>query len=256
MLFRSGPEKKSRVITPESRKITAYHEAGHAVASHYLEHVDPVHHITIIPRGMSGGMTVFRPQEDKSYTSRSEMFERIVSALGGRVAEAMFLNDISTGASGDIQSASAIARSMVTKYGMSERLGPISFDESSGSVFIGRDFSQRKSYSESTASMIDEEVKHIFDEAYALCDKILGEHRDLLIATAEYLLEHETMEGEDFAYFCEHGGQLPPPREDKSDEAYEDETADHFENADFTETPDVSEFFGDKTDNDPPENHE
>ena len=206
----AGPEKKSRVVTPKGRMLSAYHEAGHAVASRYLANVDPVHHITIIPRGAAGGMTVYRPQEDKDTTSRSEMFERIVSALGGRSAEKLFLDDISTGASSDIQSASAIARSMVTKYGMSEKLGPISYEDSSHSVFIGRDFSQTKSYSERTAAAIDEEVKRIFDEAGALCEKILLERRELVIATAEYLLEHETMEGDEFAYFCEHGGVMPP----------------------------------------------
>ena len=206
----AGPEKKSRVVTPKGRKLSAYHEAGHAVVSKYLPNVDPVHHITIIPRGAAGGMTVYRPQEDKDTTSRSEMFERIVSSLGGRTAERLFLDDISTGASSDIQSASAIARSMVTKYGMSDRLGPISYDDSSHSVFIGRDFSQTKSYSEQTAAAIDEEVKRIFDEASELCEKILGEHSELVVATADYLLEHETMDGEDFAYFCEHGGEMPP----------------------------------------------
>ena len=205
----AGPEKKSRVVTERSRKITAFHEAGHAVASHFLENVDPVHLVTIVPRGAAGGMTVYRPQEDKDYTSRSEMFEKIVSMLGGRVSEKLFLDDISTGASNDIQQASAVARSMVTKYGMSDRLGPISFDDSSRSVFIGRDFSQTKSYSEKTASAIDDEVKVIFDEASGLCEEILGEHRDLVVATAEYLLEHETMDGEEFTRFCDNGGIMP-----------------------------------------------
>ncbi|MCL2366249.1 MAG: ATP-dependent zinc metalloprotease FtsH [Oscillospiraceae bacterium] len=206
----AGPEKKSRVVTPKSRKITAYHEAGHAVVAFFLKKVDPVHFVTIIPRGMAGGMTVFRPQEDKDYTSKSEMFERIVSMLGGRVAEQLFLDDISTGASNDIQNATAIARSMVTKYGMSDKIGPISFDESSRSVFIGRDFSQTKSYSEKTAAIIDDEVRRIFDEASDQCEKLLSENRKLVIGTAEYLLENETMDGEDFRYFCAHGGQLPP----------------------------------------------
>ena len=231
----AGPEKKSRVVTPRSRRITAYHEAGHAVASYYLPNVDPVHHITVIPRGAAGGMTVYRPQEDKDYTSRSEMFERIVSALGGRVSEKLFLDDISTGASSDIQSASAIARSMVTKYGMSDRLGPISFDDSSHSVFIGRDFTQTKSYSEKTAAAIDDEVKKIFDEASELCEELLSEHRGLVEATAEYLLEHETMDGEDFSLFCENGGRLPSPddKKNKPDAL----------GADFPDVPDLSEFF-------------
>ncbi|MDR1217954.1 MAG: ATP-dependent zinc metalloprotease FtsH [Oscillospiraceae bacterium] len=206
----AGPEKKSKVVTDKDRRLTAYHEAGHAVVSHFLEHIDPVHHITIIPRGAAGGMTITRPQEDKTTNSRSEMFERIVSCLGGRVAEKLMLDDISSGASSDIQSASAIARSMVTKYGMSDVLGPISFDDSSHSVFIGRDFSHTKSYSEKTAALIDDEVKHIFDEALIRCERILTDRREILIATAEYLLEHETMDGEDFKYLCEHSGEAPP----------------------------------------------
>ena len=231
----AGPEKKSRVVTPRSRKITAYHEAGHAVVSYYLPNVDPVHHITVIPRGAAGGMTVYRPQEDKDYTSRTEMFEKIVSALGGRVSEKLFLDDISTGASSDIQSASAIARSMVTRYGMSDKLGPISFDDSSHSVFIGRDFTQTKSYSEKTAAAIDDEVKKIFDEASELCEELLHEHRDLVEATAEYLLEHETMDGDDFNAFCLNGGKLPSQKEKES-------KADPL-GADFPDVPDLSEFF-------------
>ncbi len=208
----AGPEKRSRKISDEEHRLTAYHEAGHAVASYYLEHVDPVHHITIIPRGQAGGMTVYRPQEDRSFHSKSEMFERIVSALGGRVAEQLMLDDISTGASGDIQQASSIARAMVTKYGMSERLGPISFDSSDHSIFIGRDFGQTKAYSEKIAAEIDDEVKRIFDEASARCEEILTQHKDLLITTAEYLLEHETMEGEVFNHLCETGEIIEPSK--------------------------------------------
>ncbi|MCL2151711.1 MAG: ATP-dependent zinc metalloprotease FtsH [Oscillospiraceae bacterium] len=237
----AGPEKKSRVITERSRKITAYHEAGHAVVSHHLENVDPVHLVTVIPRGSAGGMTIFRPQEDKDYTSRGEMFERIVSALGGRVAEKLFLDDISTGASSDIQTASALARSMVMKYGMSDRIGPISFDDSSRSIFIGRDFSQTKSYSEKTAAAIDDEVKRIFDEANELCEEILTDHRDVVVATAAYLIEHETMDGEDFKYFCEHGGKMPPARGGEG-------RPDPFNGGDFPDVPDITGFFGIKKD--------
>ncbi len=208
----AGPEKKSRVVTEKERRLTAFHEAGHAVTSHYLEHVDPVHHITIVPHGAAGGMTVYRPQEDKSFHSRKEMFENIVSALGGRVAEALMMDDISTGASGDIQQASSIARSMVTKYGMSKKLGPISYDSSDQSVFIGRDFAHTKSYSEKTAAEIDDEVRDIFEEAYKVAEGILIQHKDKLIMTAEYLLENETMDGEDFAYLCENG-KLPEKKE-------------------------------------------
>lgn len=207
-----GPEKKSKKMSDKARRLTAYHESGHAIAGKYLEHTDPVHYITIIPRGAAGGFTMFRPQEDlENFKSKSEMFENIVMSLGGRIAEKLFLDDISTGASGDIQQATNLARAMVTQYGMSDKLGPISFDSSSHSIFIGRDFGQTKSYSEETAALIDEEVKRIFDEAAELCEKILTEHRDTLIAVAEYLLEHETMDGEEFNYFCDHGC-LPPPK--------------------------------------------
>ncbi len=204
-----GPEKKSRVITDKERRLTAYHESGHAIAAKYLPHVDPVHYITIIPRGQAGGFTLMRPSEDKSFQARSDMFEQIVMALGGRVAEKLFLDDISTGASGDIQQASKIARAMVMQYGMSDRLGPISFDDSGHSLFIGRDFGTTKSYSEETAGIIDEEVKRIFDEAMAKCEQLLTEHREQLIAVAEYLLVYESMDGTDFDYFCDHG-ELPP----------------------------------------------
>ena len=205
-----GPEKKSRKMSDKARRLTAYHESGHAVAGRYLEHVDPVHYITIIPRGMAGGFTLFRPQEDlENFKSREEMFESIVMALGGRTAEKLFLDDISTGASGDIQQASAIARDMVMKYGMSDRLGPISFDSSGHSIFIGRDFGQTKSYSEETAGIIDEEVKNIFDRAAAMCEQILTEHASQLRDLAEYLLVHETMEADEFNYYFDYGKFMP-----------------------------------------------
>ena len=201
-----GPEKKSRKMSDRARRLTAYHESGHAVAAKFCEHVDPVHYITIIPRGPAGGFTLFRPQEDlENFTSRQEMFENIVVALGGRISEKLFLEDISTGASGDIQQATNLARDMVTRYGMSERLGPISYDSSGHSIFIGRDFGQTKSYSEETAGMIDEEVKKIFDEASDRCKQILFEHSEQLRAIAEYLLVHESMEKEVFDYFFAHG---------------------------------------------------
>ena len=205
-----GPEKKSRKMSERARRLTAYHEAGHAVAGRFLEHVDPVHYITIIPRGGAGGFTLFRPDEDlENFSSRSEMFEHIVMALGGRTAEKLFLDDISSGASGDIQNATAIARNMVTVYGMSDKLGPISYDSAERSIFIGRDFGTTKSYSEQTAALIDEEVKRIFDEAAAKCEEILNAHRGELTAIAEYLLAHETMEAEEFNYFFEHGEFMP-----------------------------------------------
>ena len=220
-----GPEKRSRKMSDKARKLTAYHESGHAVTGMFLEHTDPVHYITIIPRGQAGGYTLFRPEEDlENYQSRSEMFEDIVMSLGGRIAEKLFLDDISTGASGDIQSATNIARSMVTRYGMSDRLGPISYDSSDHSIFIGRDFGTTKSYSEETAAMIDEEVKRIFDEASKKCEEILTQHADIVRISAEYLLEHESMSGEQFKYLIDHG-RVPTPEELETKEPQPEEPA-------------------------------
>ncbi len=219
-----GPEKRSRKVSEKARRLTAYHEAGHAVAARFLAHVDPVHYITIIPRGAAGGFTLMRPQEDvENFTSRSEMFENIVMALGGRMAEKLFLDDISTGASSDIQHATNIARDMVTKYGMSDRLGPIKYDSSDQSIFIGRDFGTTKSYSEETAAAIDEEVKAIFDRASGLCEKILTEHAAQLRDVAEYLLVNESMEGEEFNYYFEHG-EFMPESEKQAKKARNDST--------------------------------
>jgi len=193
-----GPEKKTRVRSEKENRLVAYHEAGHAVVSRYLETQDPVHQISIIPRGMAGGYTMYRPSEDKSFMSKTEMEENIVSLLGGRVAEAIILNDISTGASNDIERASQIARNMVTKYGMSDRVGTIMFGGGQGEVFLGRDFAQTKDYSEETAGLIDEEVKRIVDKAYNRAREILTEHVDKLHAVAGVLLEKEKIEGEEF----------------------------------------------------------
>ena len=165
----AGPEKKSRVVSEKERRLTAFHEAGHAVVSAALEHVDPVHQISIIPRGMAGGMTIYLPTEDKSFNSRSEMLDDIVSLLGGRVAEKLVLNDISTGASNDLDRATGIAKSMVMRYGMSDTLGPVVYDSGSGEVFLGRDYGHTKSYSEKFAAAIDEEIKRIMEEAYERC---------------------------------------------------------------------------------------
>ena len=194
----AGPEKKSRVVTPHAKRLTAYHEAGHAVVIHELETQDPVHQITIIPRGGAGGMTISLPQEDRSYMSRRELEEHIAVCLGGRVAEQLVLGDISTGASSDIQKASSIARNMVTKYGMSEKLGTIAYTSESNEVFIGRTMAQSRSYSEEIAGLIDEEVKSIVDAAYRRCEDILSQHRSQLELTAQYLLAHEVMSGETF----------------------------------------------------------
>ena len=193
-----GPEKKTRVRSEKENRLVAYHEAGHAVVSRYLPTQDPVHQISIIPRGMAGGYTMYRPTEDKSFMSKTEMEENIVSLLGGRVAEALILNDISTGASNDIERATKIARSMVTKYGMSERIGALMLGSGQEEVFLGRDFAQAKEYSEETAAIIDEETKKIVDAGYNRAKQILTDNVDKLHAVAKVLLEKEKIEGEEF----------------------------------------------------------
>ncbi len=193
-----GPEKKTRVRSEKENKLVAYHEAGHAVVSRYLPTQDKVHQISIVPRGMAGGYTMYRPAEDKSFRSKTEMEENIVSLLGGRVAEKLILDDISTGASNDIERATAISRAMVTKYGMSEKLGTITFGADQEEVFLGRDLAHAKEYSEETAAIIDEEVKKIVDAGYEKAINILSEHVDKLHAVAKILLEKEKIDGEEF----------------------------------------------------------
>ena len=193
----AGPEKKSRVVSLYDRKLTAIHEAGHAVVIYHLPTHDPVHQITVIPRGMAAGMTISLPVDDQSHVSRNEMFEQIVSLLGGRVAEQLLLEDISTGASNDIQRASEIARDMVTKYGFSEKLGTVAYG-SDGEVFIGRDYEKSKSYSEKVAGDIDDEVKALIDRAYARCEELLRANLEKVTEIADYLVEHETMDRETF----------------------------------------------------------
>ena len=193
-----GPEKKTKVRSPKENKLVAYHEAGHAVVSHFLETQDPVHQISIVPRGMAGGYTMYRPTEDKNFMSKTEMEENIVSLLGGRVAESLILNDISTGASNDIERATKIARSMVTKYGMSDRIGTLTLGSDQDEVFLGRDFGHTKEYSEETAGIIDEEVKKIVDKGYNRAKQILSEHIDKLHAVAGVLLEKEKIEADEF----------------------------------------------------------
>ena len=193
-----GPEKKSRVRSQKENKLVAYHEAGHAVVSRYLSTQDPVHQISIVPRGMAGGYTMYRPTEDKSFMSKTEMEENIVSLLGGRVAESLILNDISTGASNDIERATKIARSMVTKYGMSDRIGALMLGSSQEEVFLGRDFAQGKEYSEETAAVIDEETKKIVDTGYNRAKQILTDNIEKLHQVAGILLEKEKIEAEEF----------------------------------------------------------
>ena len=194
-----GPEKKSRVINEKEKKLVAFHEAGHAVVSKFLPSQDDVHQISIVPRGMAGGYTMYRPSEDKSFMSKTEMEENIVSLLGGRVAEQLVLGDISTGASNDIERASKIARAMVTKYGMSSVLGTIAFGSGNEEVFLGRDLAQAKDYSEQTSSLIDAEVKKIIDTGYNRAVDILNQNMDKLHAVAEVLMEKEKIDGEEFS---------------------------------------------------------
>ena len=193
-----GPEKKSRVRSEKENKLVAYHEAGHAVVSRFLPTQDAVHQISIFPRGMAGGYTMYRPNEDKSFMSKGEMQENIISLLGGRVAEKLILDDISTGASNDIERATKIARAMVTQYGMSDRIGPMTLGVGQEEVFLGRDLAQSKEYSEETASVIDEEVKSIIDTAYKTAEEILRRNIDKLHAVAGVLLEKEKIGGDEF----------------------------------------------------------
>ena len=203
----AGPQKKSHKVSERTRKLTAYHEAGHAVAAWYLPHHPPVQMVTIIPRGPTGGLTMYLPEEDQDDTSRSEMFESIVSSLGGRIAESLKMDDISTGASADIQNATSIAHDMVTRYGMSEALGTVRYGDD-GEVFVGMSYGRTKPYSEETAGKIDDEVRRLIDQAYEQCRRILTEHDDKLEAVADYLLKHDTMSRSQFNA-CMKDQQIP-----------------------------------------------
>ena len=204
----AGPEKKSREQIEEDRRITAYHEAGHAVVSHALPTQDPVHQITIVPRGQAAGMTINRPQEDRSHITRQRLVETLSTLLGGRCAEETALGFVCTGAVSDLQRATAIARDMVTKYGMSEKLGNVTFTTGHDEVFLGRSMAQAKPYSEETAALIDAEVKALLDGAYQRCREILARDRDKLETVARYLLEHETMGAEQFQKVYDGPGAL------------------------------------------------
>ena len=223
MKVMAGPEKKSRVVTPEEKKLTAYHEAGHAVAGFYCKHHPRVHEITIIPRGQAGGYTMYLPEKDRSYVTKGEMFEDIVSSLGGRVAEQLILEDISTGASNDLQQATNIARQMITRYGFSERLGPVVYGTSQEETFLGRDLGQGKGYSETTAAEIDSETRDIIDEAYETCRRTLTEHIDQLHALAKALMEREKLNEEQFNTIMA-GGTLPSCEDAKPEQAQPDQT--------------------------------
>lgn len=220
-----GTEKKSHRITERDKKITAYHEAGHAVSSYYLEHKDPVTHISIVPRGMAGGFTMYQPEKDEMHMMRSRMLDDIVGLLGGRVAEKIIFDDISTGASNDIERASEVARKMVTKYGMSEKLGPIAFGKDNDEVFIGKDYNHVRNYSEAVASMIDKEVESIILAAYKRTEEILRAHLDKLHAVAAALVEREKIDAEEFNLLME-GKELPPMKKSEPPKTESPETAD------------------------------
>ncbi len=196
-----GTEKKSHKMSDKEKRLTAYHEAGHAIATYSLETQDPVHEISIIPRGMAGGYTMSIPTEDKSYRTKNDMLDDIVTLLGGRVSEALILGDISTGASNDIERATSLARNMVTKYGMSDALGPISYTSGDHEVFLGKDYGHTRNYSENVANSIDSEINRIVTNAYARCEKILNDNMDKLHKVAGYLIEKEKMDGELFKKF-------------------------------------------------------
>jgi len=222
-----GTEKKSHRISERDKEITAYHEAGHAVSSYYLEHKDPVTHISIVPRGMAGGFTMYQPEKDEMHMMRSRMLDDIVGLLGGRVAESIIFDDISTGASNDIERASEIARKMVTKYGMSQKLGPIAFGQNNDEVFIGKDYNHIRNYSETVAAEIDREVEAIVLRAYERTETILREHIDKLHTVAKALVEREKIDADEF-YMLMDGKELPPlqsesDKAEKTDEAQPEE---------------------------------
>lgn len=212
-----GAEKKSKKITDKEKRLTAYHESGHAIATHFLPGQDPVHQVSIIPRGMAGGFTMSLPTEDRSYKLKNDMLDDIVVLLGGRVAEALVLDDISTGASNDIERATDIARDMVTRYGMSQVIGPISFSSGSHEVFLGRDYGNTRNYSESMACDIDNEINRIISESYSRCEKILKEHMNKLEKLAKYLIENEQIDGENFKKLMEDEPNLAEIKSNEND---------------------------------------
>ena len=212
----AGPEKKSHIVTDRDKKITAYHEGGHAIAAYYLETQDKVHQITVIQRGMAAGLTVTRPETDDSHMTRTKMRESIVMLLGGRVAEEIVLDDICTGASNDLERATKVARNMVTKYGFSEKLGTVVYGDDNGEVFLGKDYGHTRNYSEEIASEIDAEVRRIISEAHEQCEAILREHIDELHLVAKYLIENEKIDGDDFEKLIH--GELEAPKVEKTSE--------------------------------------
>lgn len=224
----AGPEKKSRVVTEREKKLTSYHEAGHAICTYYCPSQDKVHQVSIIPRGMAGGFTMSLPEHDKSYMSKTEMYENIVTLLGGRVAEKLILDDISTGASNDLERATSIARNMVTRYGFSEKLGPMVYGNDQSEVFLGRDFNSNRNYSENVAAEIDAEMREIIEGGYQKSKDILEEHMDQLHLLAKYLMKYEKIDSDDFEILMK--GEMDPkvfensPEDTKTEENSEPES--------------------------------
>jgi cell division protease FtsH len=202
----AGPEKRSKIMSDKEKKLVAYHEAGHAVTSHYLPNTDPLHKVSIIPRGAAGGYTLLLPEEDRNYVTKAQMFEQVCMLLGGRIAEALVLDDISTGASNDLERATSTIRSMITAYGMSEELGTLTFGNNADhQVFLGRDISKDRNYSEEIAYNIDKEAKRWMDNCYKRTETILKEHMDKLVLLADNLMERETIDAEEFILLMEKG---------------------------------------------------
>ena len=234
----AGPEKKSHKVTPEEKRLTAYHESGHAVCTYYCDHQDQVHQVSIIPRGMAGGYTMSLPEQDKSFVSKREMEENIITLLGGRVAEQLILDDISTGASNDLERATSTARSMVTRYGFSKKLGPVVYGNDQSEVFLGRDLGSSRDYSDRVAGEIDDEVRSIIETAYGKAESILREHTDQLHLLAKYLMIHEKIERDDFAKLMR--GEMDPVMLEESSAVAEDPAPQQQESAPSeNETPDA-----------------
>jgi cell division protease FtsH len=235
----AGPERRSRLISPREKEIVAYHEAGHAVAMHFLPNHDPVHKVTIVPRGMAGGYTMPLPEEETSLVTRDKFRDQLVALLGGRVAEEIQFGDITTGASNDLERVSAMARAMVTQWGMSEKLGPIRYGEREEMMFLNRAISEHRNYSDKVAQEIDEEVRRLVDEAYQSCHQLLSTHWDKMVAVSAALLEVETLQRPEFEALMRGENPFPPEsrrpdssgprplaRESKSDESSRDKRAD------------------------------
>jgi len=220
----AGTQKKSRVISPFEKKIVAYHEAGHALVGYLLPHTDPVHKVSIIPRGRAGGYTLMFPEEDRYYMTRSELLDRVTTLLGGRVAEKLVLNDISTGAQNDLERATSIVRQMIMEYGMSDALGPITLGKKHDQVFLGRDLARDRDYSEEIAKAIDQETRKTIDNSYQQAQDILEKERDKLELLAQALLERETIDAEEIKALME-GRPLLAKEEPASDEAVTDQPA-------------------------------